>query len=279
MRILRRLEQTFGRFAVPHATIAIIAVQVMSYGLIVTQGNPKQELEVLERLLLIPSLVLQGEVWRLFTFLAVPPVAGKSLLGPIWALLAWYVFYLLGTTLEQHWGTFRYNLYLLVGYVATVAVAFLAPQSAATNSLYLQSVFLAFAFLFPEFQFLLFFILPVKVKWLALLVWLWYGVMFLFGGWMTRLMVLAAIANFLLFFWRDILDRLSTGRRRMSRQVAQIASAKEPAFRHRCTVCGITEKTHPQEDFRYCSKCEGQQAYCSQHLRNHEHVTQSQEAK
>lgn len=275
MRFLRRLEQSLGRFAVPHLTIAIIAIQVMSYGLIVTQGNPKQEQEVLARLLLVPSLVLDGEVWRLLTFLAVPPVIGKSMLGPIWALLAWYVFYLLGTTLEQYWGVFRYNLYLLVGYVATVAVAFLAPDMPATNVMYLESVFLAFAFLFPEFQFLLFFILPVKVKWLALLVWLWYGFLFLFGGWMTRLMVLAAIANFLLFFWRDILDRLRTGRRRMVRQVAHATRPKEPAFHHRCAVCGITDKSHPQEDFRYCSKCAGQHAYCSQHLRDHEHVTEA----
>jgi hypothetical protein len=278
MRFLRRLEQNLGRFAVPQVTIAIIAVQVLAYALIVSQPNPQKELAVLDRLLLYADKVLEGEVWRLATFVAVPPVIGKSMLGPIWAFLAWYVFYLLGTTLEQYWGAFRYNLYLLVGYVATVAAAFLTPHVPATNFYYLESVFLAFAFLFPDFQFLLFFILPVKVKWLALIAWVQYGLLFAFGGFAERVMILAAIANFLLFFWREILDRVQTGRRRMARQAAHIVSAKEPAFRHRCAVCGITEKTNPDEDFRYCSKCGGQLAYCSQHLRNHEHVTASQEA-
>ena len=277
MRLLLRLEQKLAPYAVPQLTIAIIVVQVIAWAAIQTQPNPQKEAAVLERLLLIPGEVLAGEWWRLFTFVAVPPVVGRSMLGPIWAFFAWYVFYLMGTALEHHWGTFRYNFYLLVGYVATVAASFVGaafgfPDAVASNVMYLQSVFLAFAFLFPEFQFLLFFILPVKVRWLALIAWIIYGFSLLFGGWMTRLMVLAAISNFLLFFWRDIIDRVSHGRRRMAMQMAHVSRPKEPEYRHRCTVCGITEKTHPQEDFRYCSKCSGQHAYCSQHLKDHEHI-------
>lgn len=276
MRFLRRLERTLGRFAVPQVTIAIIACQVLTFFLIQVQPNAQRQEEVLERIALIPDLVLEGEVWRLGTFLAVPPVSPQSSLSLLWAFFAWYIFYMMGTALEQYWGVLRYNLYLLVGYVATVAAAFAAPHSAATNALYLQSVFLAFAFLFPDFQFLIFFVLPVKVRWLAIIAWVLYGWMFIFGDWMTRLMVVAAISNFLLFFWRDILDRISHSRRRMSSQVAHFARAKEPEFRHQCTVCGITDKTHPEEEFRYCSKCAGQRAYCSQHLRNHEHIADAE---
>ncbi|MBA3316445.1 MAG: rhomboid family intramembrane serine protease [Planctomycetota bacterium] len=275
MHLLRRLEHKLGPYAVPHVTIAIIALQVLVFVVIQIQPNAQKEAEALERLLLIPRLVLEGEWWRLLTFIAVPPVVGKSMMGPIWAFFAWYVFYLMGSALEQFWGTLRYNLYLLVGYVATVAAAFAVPDSIATNTFYLQSVFLAFAFLFPDFQFLLFFILPVKVKWLALLAWIMYAFMFLGGDWMTRLMVLAAISNFLLFFWRDIIERMAHGKRRMARQAAHFAASKPPEFRHRCTVCGVTDKTNPEEDFRYCSKCAGQYAYCSKHLRDHEHIEEA----
>jgi hypothetical protein len=274
MRFLRRLEQTLGRFAVPQVTAALIAAQVVAWLLLQARPNPAG----LDRILLVPDLVLQGEVWRLVTFLAVPPQLGRTAFGPIWAFFAWYLFYLMGTALEQYWGAFRYNLFLLVGYVATVAVAFLSPHVPASNLFLEGSVFLAFAFLFPDFVLMLFLILPVKVKWLALLAWIGYGLAFLAGGWMTRLMILASVANFLLFFWRDILDRLATGRRRMSRQAAHLAAAKPAAYHHRCAVCGITDKTHPQEEFRYCSKCSGRLAYCSKHLRDHAHIVDPQEA-
>jgi hypothetical protein len=275
MRLLRRLEQTLGPYALPHLTIAIIAVQVLVFVVIQIQPNPQKE-DALKRLLLVPDLVLQGEWWRMLTFVAVPSVSGESLLGPIWAFFAWYIFYLMGTSLERYWGTLRYNLYLLVGYIATVAASFVSPHDYATNFYFLESVFLAFAFLFPEFEFLIFFILPVKVKWLALLQWIIYGYLLLTGDWMIRVLVVAAISNFLLFFWRDILERLSHGRRRMSQQAKHYAAARtQPAYRHRCTVCGVTDKSNPEEDFRYCSKCAGQYAYCSKHLKDHEHVVEA----
>jgi hypothetical protein len=114
------------------------------------------------------------------------------------------------------------------------------------------------------------------VKWLALLLWLQYALMLIAGPWMIRMMVLAAISNFVLFFWRDIIERVSHGRRRMSQQAKHYAAAKrQPEYRHRCTVCGVTDKSHPDEDFRYCSKCDGQYAYCSKHIRDHEHIAEA----
>lgn len=272
MRFLRRLEQTFSRYAVPNVSIAIVACQVLTFFLIQVQPNAGKQQDLLERIALIPELVLQGEVWRLLTFLASPPTVGQSALGPIWLFFAWYLFYLMGTALEQYWGVFRYNLFLLVGYVATVAASFLIPEMPASNAFLGGSVFLAFAFLFPDFQLMLFFILPVKIKWLALLTWIGYGIAFIGGSMMTRLLIVASIANFLLFFWRDILERISLRRRRMTTQIKHFTTAKEPEFRHRCSVCGITEKTHPDEEFRYCSQCSGQHAYCSRHLRDHAHL-------
>lgn len=270
MRFLRRLEQTLGRFAVPQVTLALIVVQVLTYAIVFTQAPAKQG-DAVARLQLIPEQVVHdGEWWRLVTFVAEPPFT-----NPVFAFFGWYLFYLMGNALEQHWGTFRYNLFLLVGYVATVAAAFLTPQLPASIEFLGGSVFLAFAFLYPDFQLMLFFILPVKIKWLALLTWIGYAFGLIVGDWNSRAMILASICNFLLFFWRDILDRAQTGHRRMRMQTAHYASrAKEPAYRHRCATCGITDKTHPNAEFRYCSKCAGGLAYCAEHLRNHEHVVE-----
>ena len=98
----------------------------------------------------------------MLTFVGEPPTTNL-----LFAFFFWYLFYLMGTVLESTWGAFRYNVYLLVGWAATVAVAFLQPNAPASISFLQASVFLAFAYLYPDFQILLFFILPVKVKWLA----------------------------------------------------------------------------------------------------------------
>jgi hypothetical protein len=192
--------------------------------------------------------------------------------NPICAFFFWYFFYLMGTTLELQWGVLRYNVFLLVGYVATVAASFLAPNLPASNAFLEGSVFLAFAFLYPEYEIYLFFVLPVKIKWLARLTWAIYAYIFTFGDWTNRAMIGASVANFFLFFGRDVLDRVRMGRRRMAFQAARITEKKRDHL-HRCTVCGITDRTHPEMDFRYCSRCVGTHAYCSEHLRNHEHIT------
>ena len=111
---------------------------------------------------LVPTKVLHGEVWRLVTFLCEPPTNNL-----VFAFFFWYLFFLMGTALESTWGVFRYNVYLLVGWAATVAVSFIQPEAPASAGFLQGSVFLAFAYLYPNFQLLLFFILPVKVKWLA----------------------------------------------------------------------------------------------------------------
>ena len=158
---------------------------------------------------------------------------------------------------EQRW-------HILIG-----AVSFLVPLYPATNIFIGGSVFLAFAFLYPDFELYLFFILPIKIKWLALLTWIGYAYQVLFGDWSTRLFVLASICNFLLFFGRDIRVRMRTGKRVMTTQAKQFTGVKE-AF-HTCTVCGKTDLTHPQMEFRYCPECSGL-GYCMDHISAHEHV-------
>jgi len=168
------------------------------------------------------------------------------------------------------WGTFRYNVFLLVGYVATVGAAFLVPDAPASILFLEGSVFLAFAYLYPDFRLYIMFVLPVRIKWLALLTWIGYFLVILSGNLIAIVMIFASVANFFVFFGRDILRRARSGRRLMRDQAARSASRAKP--RHRCTICGITNQTHPDMDFRYCSKCAGSPCYCEEHLRNHQHV-------
>ena len=257
MAFLDKLERKFGRYAVSNVTIGIVIGQAFLY-LFAYSGK----LDI-GRALLIPARVLAGEWWRLLTFLFIPPSA--SLFFIFFAL---YVFYLMGGALEGHWGVFRYNVFLLTGYIATVAVSFLTPYQSANNIFIGGSVFLAFAALYPDFQFYIFFILPVKVKWLALLAWVGYGISFISGDWSTRLLIVASIGNFFLFFGRDIWWKMRTGKRKMAEQAKAMTGARE-AF-HRCASCGKTDVTHPDMDFRYCPDCGGL-GYCMDHINSHEH--------
>jgi hypothetical protein len=268
MTLLDRLERKLGRFAVPNATLGIIFGQVAFY--VAQQAELRGAIQepVVDKLTLVAAHVLEGQWWRVFTFVFTPP--GANLL---WAIVFWYFFYFVGTVMEQTWGAFRYNVYLLVGYVATVAAAFLVPEATASVAFLQGSVFLAFAYLYPDFVIQLMFVLPVRVKWLAWIAWAGYGLTFLSGlsgNLVAMAMVGASVANFFVFFGRDVLVRVVIGHRLMRRQASHVIAERKP--RHVCIVCGATNKTHPEKDFRYCSKCRGQRCYCDEHLRDHEHV-------
>jgi hypothetical protein len=257
MGLIDKLDRKLRRYAIHNVTLYLIIGQVIFF-LFVMSGR-----FVLDRVVLVPEFVKAGEWWRLITFLFIPPLT-----NPIFAFFAWYLFYLMGSALEGHWGAFRYNLFLLTGYLVTVAVTFLFPLSAATNIFIGGSVFLAFAYLYPDFQLYILFILPVKIKWLALITWIGYAYEMIVGSWHTRLLVLASISNFFLFFGRDIIWKMKTGNRTMVAQARQFTGKKEPF--HKCAVCGKTDISHPQMDFRYCSDCGGL-GYCKDHIFNHEH--------
>jgi hypothetical protein len=259
MNLLNRLEKKFRRFAVPNVTLYLVAGQVFFYLGVMSGFIP------IEEMLLIPAMVAKGQVWRLFSFLFIPPVTNI-----LFAFFAWYFFCFMGTALENQWGVFRYNLYLLIGCLTAIGFSLLTPDYPATNAFIGGSVFLAFAFLFPDFQIYLFFILPIRIKWLALVTWIGYFVVFAFGNWSERFLVLASIFNFLLFFWRDIITKISYGRKQMARQVSRIATVEETL--HRCIVCGATDKSHQGLEFRYCGDCRPVSCYCIDHLPGHQHI-------
>lgn len=256
------LERRIQRIAIPNITVYIIVGQVIAY--VAAEADPNVTLG----LQLIPEKVLAGEYYRLLSFVVMPPGAMV-----VWAFFFWYLFYFMGTALEYYWGTARYNLFLLIGYVATVSAAFLVPTHPVDNEFVQGSVFLAFAFLNPTFTLHLMFIFPVQIKWLARLTWLIFGVTFSFGSWGTRVAITASVLNFLLFFWKDIFTKASYGQRHMRRQFGRLTE-KKPEYIHKCVTCGMTDNDDRNMDFRYCSKCSGDLCYCSDHLKNHEHVSE-----
>lgn len=259
MKFLDRLDRKIGRFAIPNLTIYLIAGQSFFYVMYLT-GKLERSATYLSA-----DLLMSGEWWRLFTLPFDPPRS-----GPLFALFAWYFFYMMGSALEEHWGAFRYNAYLLLGCLITIAISFLVPAYPVSNAFLAGSIFLAFATLFPDFQVLLFFVLPVKMKWLAIVTWLGYAYQIVFGDWATRLLVLAAIANYLIFFANDIITNLRYGRKQLVKKAVQTARRDE-GLSHKCTTCGITDKSHPEMDFRYCPQCNGQHGYCRDHIFSHEH--------
>lgn len=265
MSLLDQLERRLRRFAMPNLTGYLAGFQAALW--VLANIMPRQQGAgfVFDGFFLIPANVMDGEVWRLVTFVFLPP--GHS----IWAIFGIYLFWLMGTALEGQWGTVRYNLYLLIAVLATIVAAFcLSNGEPATNMFITTSVFLAFAYLFPDFTLSIYFILPIKVKWLALVTWIWYAIELAGGDWPRRAYVLASVSNFLLFFGSDIFWRMRFGRQKMEAAFRKVTEGNKPF--HTCAICGLTEREEPTEDFRICSKCDaGTFEYCSQHLRNHEH--------
>ena len=259
MKLIDKLERSLGRFAIPNLTLILVAGQSLCF--ILAAARP----EFVEDLVLIPELVLKGEVWRIITFMIIPPAS-----NPIFAFFALYIFYFMGTTLEGLWGYPRYNLYIFIAYIATIVATFVGPVFIAGNIYIASSVFLAFAFLYPNYEFLIFFILPVKVKYIAWLTWFLYSVQFIGGEASERALLVASLCNFFLFFGDDIRDRMKARKRRSDFEAKQ--SEMKEKFLHKCTTCNTTEKSDSAMQFRVCSKCSQGQEYCTDHIRNHEHL-------
>jgi len=267
MSLLNRLERYLGRFAIPNLSLYLVVGQVLFLGLALLTGFD------LDRIGLLPIAVREGEVWRLVTYLFVPTVTQLSMVGAIFLAFKWYLLYLMGSALEHSWGEFRFNAYVFIGWALTALVAFVFPDLYATNVYLLRSIYLVFAWVNPEFEISIYGIIPVKMKWLGLILWLMYGYQVAVGDWSIRLMILASIGNFLVFFGREIVQWAGSGRRRMAQKTRQMNSQSDEAEpRHRCHKCGKTDLTHPQMEFRYCSKCAGDECFCSEHIANHEHT-------
>jgi hypothetical protein len=230
---------------------------------LLTYANPQGN--VSGKLALVPHLILQGEVWRLITWIFVPPSASI-----LWIFFILYFYYMVGIGLEQEWGSFRFNIYYFTGMAATTIAAFIVGQGA--TALYLNlSLFLAFAYIYPNYEVLLFFVVPVKVKYLAWLNWFFIAFTILTAPLPAKVAALVSVVNYFLFFGSDIITGMKYRRSAYERR-RRFSTSPERAAIHRCSVCGKTEEDDPAMDFRYCSTCEGSYEYCMDHLKTHDHA-------
>jgi membrane associated rhomboid family serine protease len=283
---VQRFCAAHPRFGIPNLMRIIVIGNVAVYVLmLLTQANDANALSFLTFNL---NALLHGEVWRLVTFVFVPAYS-----SPFALLISLYFYYWIGSTLERQWGTAKFNLYYISGALLTVLGVVLAslitgnPYLTAAGTGYVNlSMFFAFAFLFPDTTVLLFFILPVKMKWLAYL----DGALFAFDiikaigahNWAGVVLPIVALLNFAVFIWPEVHYLKERAKYQNSRKTVQFRQAQQQqakqaqqqGYRHKCAVCGRTDTDYPDLQFRYCSKCVGYHCFCQDHIFNHVHFTE-----
>ena len=297
---MSNFEKKFGKYAIKN--LSLILIMCYACGYLMKWINPG----FFTYLYLNPyEIIHHFQIWRLVTWLIVPPDSFD-----FWTLLMLYFYYSIGTSLERTWGTYRYNVYIFSGILFTAVGAFilygvsslLGAQSLGLwmtvdgyityptmfSTYYVNmSIFLAYAATFPDYEVLLFFILPIKVKFLGII----YGAMLVYQfivGYGTssalfyynlgiRFVITASLLNFVVFFFTSR-KKVRRGPIKMIRQQAVKQQPRHETkkssgiTRHKCAVCGRTDETNPELEFRFCSKCNGNYEYCQDHLFTHTHV-------
>ena len=221
------------------------------------------------------DLILRGEVWRLVSFILIPSAS-----SPFYLLMGCYFYYWIGQTLERTWGTAKFNLFYLSGVVLSILLGMVVGY---TEIYYVNlSIFLVIATLYGEMQVLVFFVIPIKMKWMALIDVVLIVVDVIGYGraglWIFALVPLASFVNYFIYTWPFWGYKLGIAKRKANPQVIQFKKVQKQAqkqasgYRHKCAVCGITDADHPDMEFRYCSKCDGYFCYCMDHINSHVHV-------
>ena len=293
---ISKWERKYGRFAIQNLPVVILVAYAL--GFVIHLIAPSLYTNWLS---LDAGRILKGQIWRIVTFIIQPPSS-----SPIWVLIALYFYYVISTALNRAWGAFRFNLYFFAGVLFHVLGALLAYfiTWAATgmgisfllSTEYLNlSMFFAFAALYPETRFLLFFIIPVKVKYLAYI----DAAFFLYtigrgllpaavthtsgaqhlADLALAIAAIVSLLNFLIFFLatrKKTRGQAGSARKRVVYTQRADRTSPRPesgvVSRHRCSICGRTELTNPELEFRYCSKCKGAHEYCQDHLFTHMHI-------
>lgn len=224
------------------------------------------------------SSILAGQVWRVLSFIFVPYSSNL-----LFFAISMYFYYFIGSMLEREWGASKFTMYYLFGILSCILAGFLVGT---TSVFYLNmALFFAFATLYPNTQVLLFFIIPVKIKWLAWLNAVFFAIeigrSLMSPAPLFALVPVLAVLNYLVFFGGDLLDFLRQGKKKASYKTsrktvdfhaAQKHAKEKKGYLHKCAVCGRTDVSNPELEFRYCSKCKGYYCYCSDHINSHVHI-------
>lgn len=235
-----KLERMVAKIAIPGLIYYIIGFNLLVF--ILGAMNP----EFIQTLFLKRELVLKGEIWRLITFAFVPPT--DSIIFIIFQILLLLRF---GTALEAEWGTTRFNIFFFSGMLGTI-IGVMIFGGIDITGIYLQlSIFFAFATLNPTYQILVFFVLPVQVRWLALIAAAGVALTFLAVSFPQKIAILVAFVNYLAFFGPQALKNIKERRKISARRTefkAKSIPDQEPL--HRCDNCGRTDESHPDLEFR-----------------------------
>ncbi len=292
MNFLNKMERKIGKYAIPNLSLYLILGYVLGY--ILEFMSPA----VIDFLTLNPYLILHGQIWRLVTWIIIPPSRFD-----LFTIVMLMFYYSVGTNLERTWGTFYYNVYLFMGMIFTILGSFLIMgisyipafnisilREACGSAAYFllvarnfstyfvnMSIFLGFAATFPEVQVLLMFIIPIKVKWMGIAYGILLVVQFLQSDIVGKIVIGASLLNFVVFF---LMMRSGVGMRMSPRQVRrrheysrEVKRAKPASVsKHKCAICGKNSEDNPEAEFRFCSKCNGNYEYCQDHLFTHTHV-------
>lgn len=226
-----------------------------------------------------PELIFKhGQIWRLITFVFIPESSGLALI--LWL----YFYYFIGNALEDQWGTAKFTVFYLSGVVLTIIYGTLAwlitgiSYSVSVHYLNL-SMFFAFATMYPDMQVLFMFIIPIKIKWLAIADAVLFAAEILMGSFPMNLLPVVALLNYVLFFGDWLFGYFGKEKRQQRKNTVNFKNEqrrihhemKTKAYNRKCEVCGRTDTDYPDLEFRYCSRCEGYHCYCMDHINNHVH--------
>lgn len=285
-----RLEQKFSKYAVRDLMKYVSFLYIA--GVVIQLFVPGLYANLLS---LNARAILHGQIWRVATFLIYPPIGGSwigsagsaagmmnLLFDLFFNMLIIYCYRNLGAALERVWGTFRFNLYFLMGVVGHVLAALIiylvfGGIYILTTDYLNFSLFLAVAITFPDTRFYIYGVLPIKAKWLAIFDCLIYGYGLVYGSAATRVAIVMSLFNVVVFFLMTGKEKYNPKelkrKQQFRSQMNQAVREAKSGARHRCAVCGRTDQDFPDLTFRYCSKCEGDFEYCQDHLYTHQHVT------
>ena len=279
MDFLNKMERKFGKYAIPNLTFWLIGAWIL--GFIIQYTMP----EVQKMLILEPAMILRGQIWRIVSWLLVPPPV--HILFLIFFLSCYYF---IGISIEQAIGTFRYNVYLIGGMLCSILGSFVLfgfyyfVKGMAVSGIgyyfsteYItMSRFMDFAVIYPNVEFRLYFIIPIKAKWMGIVDAVWMAFMFISSNAAGRTAILASLLNFLIFFFSTRnYKRVSPKEMHRKQVYRQQMRQAENITRHKCAICGRTERDGADLEFRFCSKCDGNYEYCQDHLFTHQHIRRS----
>ncbi|OOB76853.1 MAG: hypothetical protein BEN19_03695 [Epulopiscium sp. Nuni2H_MBin003] len=277
MNFLDKLERKLGRFAIPNLMMYLIFGQVIVFFTAIFNAR------LIYNFYFSWEAILAGEIWRLVTFIFIP-----NSFSPLWFMLAAFIYYSIGSQLERVWGTFHFNFYYFISVVSTVIVCILFRINGSIVTYINLSLFLSYATLVPEATFYLYFIIPVKAKYMVYLYFglMGYTILTASHPFSIFCLILASLMGYIIFFGIPFLrgQRMRVKRtgsyesalrhqQQQQRQNSANHQKKQPqtikvAF-HKCSTCGKTELDDPDLEFRYCSTC-GKE-YCLDHLKDHTH--------